>query len=96
MAPLRYRLNVIKIKLKEYEDGKFELTSELLHSLINKIMVVDKEHIIYLVSEDKTYSNEEIRNNRKVLSQKLEISHGDFIKKTGSKIYKINYKVMLI
>jgi hypothetical protein len=83
-------------KLKEYEDGEFELTGELLHSFINKILVVDKEHIIYLVSKDKTYSNEEIRNNRKALSQKLEIGHGEHSRNAGSETYKINYRIVLI
>ena len=93
---LKSRFDVIKAKLKEYEDGNFELTGELLHSFINKKLVVDKEHIIYLIPKDKTYSNDEIRNNRKALSQKLEISHGDFARKAGSKTYKIHYKVVLI
>jgi len=93
---LRSRFDVIKAKLKEYEDGNFELTGELLHSFINKILVVDKEHIIYLVPKDKTYSNEEIRNNRKALSQKLEIGHGEHCRKAGSKTYRINYKIVLI
>jgi hypothetical protein len=93
---LKSRFDVIKTKLKEYEDGKFELTGELLHSFINKILVIDKEHIIYLVSKEKTYSNEEIRNNRKALSQKLEIGHGEHSRKAGSKTYKINYKIVLI
>jgi len=69
---------------------------ELLHSFINKIMVVDKEHIIYLIPKDKTYSNEEIRRNRKALSQKLEINQRDYERKAGSKTYRINYKVVLI
>ena len=93
---LKSRFDVINAKLKEYEDGKFELTGELLHSFINKILVVDKEHIVYLVPKDKTYSNEEIRNNRKTLSQKLEIGHGEHSRKAGSKTYKISYKVVLI
>lgn len=93
---LRSRFDVIKAKLKEYEDGKFELTGELLHSFINKILVVDKEHIIYLVPKDKTYSTNEIRNNRKALSQKIEIGHGEHSRKAGSKTYKINYKIVLI
>jgi len=93
---LRSRFDVIKAKLKEYEDGNFELTGELLHSFINKILVVDKEHIIYLVPKDKTYSNEEIRNNRKALSQKLEIGHGEHCRKARSKTYRINYKIVLI
>lgn len=93
---LKSRFDVIKSKLKEYKDGKFELTGELLHSFINKILVVDKEHIIYLVPKDKTYSNDEIRSNRKAMSQKVEISHDDFSRKAGSKTYKINYKVVLI
>ena len=93
---LKSRFEVIKAKLKEYEDGQFELTGELLHSFINKILVADKEHIIYLIPKDKTYSNEEIRSNRKALSQKIEISHGDFSRKAGSKTYRIKYKVVLI
>lgn len=93
---MKSRFDVIKDKLKEYEDGEFELTGELLHSFINKILVVDKAHIIYLVPKDKTYSNEEIRSNRKALSQKVEISHGDFSRKAGSKTYRISYKVVLI
>ena len=93
---LKPRFDVIKAKLKEYEDGQFELTGELLHSFINKILVVDKEHIVYLVPKDKTYSNEEIRNNRKTLSRKLEIGHGEHSRKAGSKTYKISYKVVLI
>ena len=93
---LRSRFDVIKAKLKEYEDGKFELTGELLHSFINKILVVDKEHIIYLVPKDRVYSNEKIRNNRKTLSEKLEIGHGEHSRKAGSKTYKINYKIVLI
>src|SRR5574344_2360721 len=90
---LKSRFDVINAKLKEYEDGEFGLTGELLHSFINKILVIDKEHIIYLIPKDKTYSNEEIRNNRKALSQKLEINHGDFARKAGSKTYRVNYKV---
>ncbi len=93
---LRSRFDVIKAKLKEYEDGKFELTWELLHSFINKILVVDKEDIIYLVPKDKVYSNEEIRNNRNALSQKLEIGHGEHTRKAGSKTYKISYRIVLI
>jgi hypothetical protein len=58
--------------------------------------VVDKEHIIYLNPKDKTFSNEEITNKRKALSQKLEIGHGDYARKGGSKTYRIHYKVVLI
>jgi len=65
---LKSRFDIIKAKLKEYEDGKSELTGELLHSFINKILVVDKEYIIYLVPKDKTYTKEEIKTNRKALS----------------------------
>src|SRR5574344_2400562 len=90
---LKSRFDVIKAKLKEYEDGEFELTGELLHSFINKILVVDKEHIIYLVPKDKTYSNNEIRSNRKAMSQKVEIGHGEYLRKAGLKTYKINYKI---
>src|SRR5574344_2686546 len=93
---LKSRFDVIKAKLKEYEDGKFELTGELLHSFINKILVIDKEHIIYLVPKDRVYSNKEIRNNRKTLSQKIEIGHGELSRKAGSKTYKISYKIVLI
>lgn len=93
---LRSRFDVIKAKLKEYEDGKFELTGELFHSFINRILVVDKEHIIYLIPKDKVYSNEEIRSNRKTLSQKLEIEHGEHSRNAGSKTYKINYKIVLM
>ncbi|MCB9499265.1 MAG: hypothetical protein H6689_01825 [Erysipelotrichaceae bacterium] len=50
---LKSRFDIIKSKLKEYENGKFELTGELLHSFINKILVVDKEHIIYLIPKAK-------------------------------------------
>jgi predicted nucleic-acid-binding Zn-ribbon protein len=93
---LKSRFDIIKSKLKEYENGKFELTGELLHSFINKILVVDKEHIIYLIPKGKTYSNEEIRSGRKTLSQKLKIGHGEYLRKAGLKTYKINYKIVLI
>jgi hypothetical protein len=88
--------DVIKAKLKEHEDGKPELAGELLHSFIKKILVFKKEHIVYLVTKDKAYSNDEIRNNRKVLSQKPEVGHGDFTRKAGSEIYKINCRIVLI
>jgi hypothetical protein len=67
-----------------------------LHSFIKKILVFEKEHIVYLVTKDKAYLNDEIRNNRKVLSQKPEVGHGDFTRKAGSEIYKINYRIVLI
>lgn len=93
---LKSRFDFIKAKLKEYENGKFEVDGELLHSFINKILVVDKEHIIHLVPKDKTHTNEEIRSDGETLSKKLEIRHGKNSRKAGSKTFKIDYKIVLI
>jgi len=90
---LKPKFDIIKAKLKEYEDGRLELIEKLFHPFINKILVADKERLIYSVPKDKTYSNDKIRNNRKAPSQKLEISHGDFAKRPAPRHAEPTIKV---
>jgi len=95
MAPRSSGSTSSKQSSKKYEDGKIEFTGEPFHSFINKILAADKEHIIYLVPKDKTHSNDERKSNRKALSQKLEIRHGEYSRNASSKTYKINSKIGL-
>ena len=53
----RARFNLIKSKL--YND-KAPLTGEFLNSVINKILVIDKEHIIYLIPKSQFLKTEDI------------------------------------
>ena len=61
---VKTRFNLIRNELKKFEDGDFEVTGELLHSFVNKILVEDIQHIIYLIPRDRIYSDDEIRKNR--------------------------------
>lgn len=36
-----------------YSENKAPLTGEFLNSVINKILVIDKEHIIYLIPKSQ-------------------------------------------
>lgn len=53
----RTRFNLIKSKL--YDD-KAPLTGEFLNSVINKILVIDKEHIVYLIPKSQFLKTEDI------------------------------------
>ena len=46
---VKTKIDLIKNELKKFEDGDFKVTGELLHSFINKILVEDIQHIIYLI-----------------------------------------------
>lgn len=93
---IKSRFELIKEKLKEYENGSLELTGALLHSFINKILVVDNEHIVYLVPKKKELSTAEVKAKRKDLIKKLEIHSGSYERKLNAKTYKLFYKVILI
>ena len=61
---VKTKIDLIKNELKKFEDGDFKVTGELLHSFINKILVEDIQHIIYLIPQDRIYTDDEIRKNR--------------------------------
>ncbi|HMM00008.1 MAG TPA: hypothetical protein PKC96_01535 [Bacilli bacterium] len=90
------RLELVKEKHKEYENGNLELTGALLLSFINKILAIDNAHIIYLVPNKKELSTPEIKAKRKELIKKLKIHSSFYERKLNTKTYKLNYKIILI
>lgn len=93
---IKSRFELIKEKLKEYENGNLELTGAPLRSFINKILVIDNEHIVYLIPKKKELSTAEVKAKRKELIKKLEIHSGSYERKLNAKAYKLFYKIILI
>ena len=70
---VKTRFDLIRNELKKFEDGDFEVTGELLHSFVNKILVEDIQHIIYLIPQDRIYSDDEIRKNSNKFAKYIPI-----------------------
>ena len=90
------RFDLIREEIKKFDDGDFEVTGELLHSFVNKILVVDTEHIIYLIPKDRIYDDNEIKKDRKKYAKYVPFLEDEFILKRRNKKYVLNYKVVLI
>ena len=95
-AIIKYRFDLIRNELKKFEDGDFEVTGELLHSFFNKILVEDIQHIIYLIPQDRIYSDDEIRKNRNKFAKYISILEDSFTLSKKNKKYRIYYKIILI
>ena len=93
---VKTRFDLIRNELKKFEDGDFEVTGELLHSFVNKILVEDIQHIIYLIPQDRIYSDDEIRKNRTKFAKYIPILEDSFTLSRRNKKYPIYYKVILI
>jgi len=93
---VKTRFDLIRNELKKFEDGDFEVTGELLHSFVNKILVEDIQHIIYLIPQDRIYSDDEIRKNRTKYAKYIPILEDSFTLSRRNKKYPIYYKVILI
>ncbi|MDY4182887.1 MAG: hypothetical protein SOX92_01125 [Candidatus Onthovivens sp.] len=77
-------------------DGDFEVTVELLHSFVNKILVEDIQYIIYLIPQDRIYSDDEIRKNTTKYAKYIPILEDSFTLSRRNKKYLLYYKAILI
>lgn len=89
----RTRFNLIKSKL--YDD-KAPLTGEFLNSVINKILVIDKEHIVYLIPKSQFLKTEDINLHIKRFLSLSPLFKGEHVRTHNNKVYKMNYSVVII
>ena len=89
----RARFSLIKNKL--YNDDA-PLTGEFLNSIINKILVIDKEHIIYLIPKSQFLKTEDINLHIKRFLSLTPLFRGDHIRTHNNKVYKMNYSVVIM
>lgn len=89
----RARFSLIKNKL--YDDNT-PLTGEFLNSIINKILVIDKEHIIYLIPKSQFLKTEDINLHIKKFLSLAPLFKGEHIRTHNNKVYKMNYSVVII
>ncbi len=89
----RARFNLIKNKL--YNDNA-PLTGEFLNSIINKILVIDKEHIVYLIPKSQFLKTEDINLHIKRFLTLTPLFKGEYIRTHNNKVYKMNYSVVII
>lgn len=89
----RARFSLIKNKL--YDDNA-PLTGEFLNSIINKILVIDKEHIIYLIPKSQFLKTEDINLHIKRFLSLTPLFKGEHIRTHNNKVYKMNYSVVII
>lgn len=89
----RTRFQLIKNKL--YDDAT-PLSGEFLNSVINKILVIDKENIIYLIPKSQFLKTEDINLHIKRFLSMTPLFTGSHIRTHNNKTYKINYSVVII
>ena len=89
----RTRFNLIKSKL--YDD-KAPLTGEFLNSVINKILVIDKEHIVYLIPKSQFLKTEDINLHIKRFLSLSPLFKGEHVRSHNNKVCKMNYSVVII
>ena len=89
----RARFSLIKNKL--YDDNA-PLTGEFLNSIINKILVIDKEHIIYLIPKSQFLKTEDINLHIKRFLSLTPLFRGEHIRTHNNKVYKMNYSVVIM
>lgn len=89
----RTRFNLIKSKL--YDD-KAPLTGEFLNSVINKILVIDKEHIVYLIPKSQFLKTEDINLHIKRFLSLSPLFKGEHVRTHNNKVCKMNYSVVII
>lgn len=93
---VKTRFDLIRNIFKKFEDVEFEVTCELLHSFVNKILVEDIQHIIHLIPRDRIYSDDEIRKNRTKYTKYIPILEDLFTLSRRNKKYPLYYKVIII
>ena len=89
----RARFSLIKNKL--YDDNA-PLTGDFLNSIINKILVIDKEHIIYLIPKSQFLKTEDINLHIKRFLSLTPLFRGEHIRTHNNKVYKMNYSVVIM
>ena len=89
----RTRFQLIKNKL--YDDPT-PLSAEFQNSVINKILVIDKENIIYLIPKSQFLKTEDINLHIKRFLSMTPLFTGSHIRTHNNKTYKIIYSVVII
>lgn len=78
------------------ESGEILLDGEFLTNVINKILVIDKENIVYLIHKNQKYKTEDIKLHIKRFLSLTPVLEGAHERTHNYKKYKLNYKVVII
>lgn len=94
-AMLNLRAKQIDNFLETQKNGITELTSTIVQAFFYKMLLIDREHLVYLVSSNKEYSDDEIKKKRHEFAESTNILlEGKYTDETYSK--GVNYKVVMI
>lgn len=94
-AMLNIRAKQIDNFLETQKNGITELTSAIVQAFFYKMLLIDREHLVYLVSSNKEYSDDEIKKKRHEFAESTNILlEGKYTDETYSK--GVNYKVVMI
>lgn len=92
----KHRLDKMRETLAKKEITPKMLTQELLRTLIQNILVVDKQHIVVVLSDSYTHTNAEIREKTKEIINAKPILEGTIHVARPFRPETLHYKAVLI
>ncbi len=90
------RYDNLKNKLKEFQQGKIDIDCELIHAVINKIIVLDEHTVVYCIPKNRIQTSEEIKLFRKKYINFPAMFEGRIDDTRNKKHYYIEYKAVMI
>ena len=90
------RYDNLKNKLKEFQQGKIDIDGELIHAVINKIIVLDEHTVVYCIPKNRIQTSEEIKLFRKKYINFPAMFEGRIDDIRNKKHYYIEYKAVMI
>lgn len=90
-----YRYQRIKEILNLKEVKPEQITKEILDAFIYRMIVVDKENVVFVINTTNTLAPEDIRDKRNEIIQRESIYTNHIEIKDPIKLLKLNYKVVI-
>ena len=92
----KVRMQKMKDILEKKEITPEMITQPLLQTLIQNVIIVDKEHIVIVLADSDVHTNKEVSNRRKELIDKEAILKGVVHIDRPFKPETLHYKVVMI